>query len=776
MNDYRSSRRQVALGSVSIAEYRFARVSLSPFFKRYDRAGVPNLLLVRQVLLAIVALFAVPSRCQSVEQLNSKASNGTVSTSESVIDFDTQVVPLLTRLGCNAGACHGAAAGRGEFRLSLLGSNPAADHQSIVEAFEGRRVDRTQPDSSLLIKKPSGQLEHGGETLFPAESDSAQLLQRWIAQGCLRQSTSKLDALYVTLQPEAVRLVPSKVAIRVVARFEDGISRDVSNLAKITSEDPQAVQIHGDNSASIAMPGQHIVLVRYMNRVAALQWNIPHPVDANNVSETSASNFIDAHVVALLRQMHLSPADPASDLKWLRRVTIDLTGRLPTIEQVRRFEDDRDPEKRTTYVDRLLASSALSDYWTWRFSRWLRMHSLPQEPAGLNAYSQWLRECIASDTSWNRIATDLIESEGDSYTLGPANFARMVADPREHAELFGQFFLGQRLGCAKCHDHPLDVWTQDDYHGLAAIFARLDRGRFVKSLPYGNVTNLRTNEPAIPKLPGSYDATNSEEARAALAQWILKDDTRLFSRAMVNRIWSCLFGRGLVHPVDDMRQTNPATHPELFEDLSVEFVRGQYSLKHMLRTIALSDTYARSCQSNKEPMDEKFYAALPSRWLDAEILLDAISDVTEIHDQIGTHSPQSSNLSSTVRAVQLIDSVETTPSLDAFGRCRRMGACDSEEHSQSDNLRKQLHLFNGDVINARLKDTRGRLQQLLNSPVEPESIIDEFYVRSLTRHPTPDELAYWLNELNVSDLAERNRRWEDFVWTLLSSTAFRENR
>jgi hypothetical protein len=395
------------------------------------------------------------------------------------------------------------------------------------------------------------------------------------------------------------------------------------------------------------------------------------------------------------------------------------------------------------------------------------MHSLPNEQQGLAAYAGWLRGELARGAGWDEMARELLTATGDSHVVGPANFGRMVADPRAHAELVGRFFLGMRLGCANCHNHPLDKWTQDDYHGLAAIFARLERGRIVELTARGAVTNLRTSEPAVPRIPGLRDLPGDGDHRQAVFQWAVADPNNYFARATVNRLWRAMFGRGLIEPPDDLRDTNPATHPELLELLAADFAKHRYQIRHTLRRIALSDTYARSAVPlDDNGPDDQFYSHALRRSLDPEILVDAISDVTGVAERFveGEH----------VRAVTIVDPVFPAPVLDTLGRCHRAGACE-ETAADKASLPARLHLLNGALINDKLASDQGRLHQLIESGRTNDEIVIEFYLRGLARRPTADELSTWREALETPDGVERRRRLEDFVWSLLNSRQFVEN-
>ena len=698
------------------------------------------------------------------------------TTADAPVHFDTDIIPLLTKSGCNSGACHGAAAGRGGFHLSLLGANPDADYDSILHDFEGRRINFVAPKQSLIFAKPTGNLDHGGEVLFDEDSPLAVRMLNWIRAGAPRNRMQQLTSLHVEPADARCEQLPATVPVKVVAEFENGPARDVTAWALITATDPGAIKFDDQHRAHVLRSGQHVIIVRYLNCVVPLQVNAPFgdsPADHSHIdySQQPSTGLIDDQVLNLLSELRLPISPPAPESAWLRRVTLDLTGRLPEPNHAKDYLHDTTPDKRAKEVDALLASDAFADYWTLRFGKLLRMHSLPNETTALHAYKDWLRREIADGTPFDEIARQLLVATGDSHLVGPANFARMVPDARAQAELVGNFFLGVRLGCANCHNHPLDRWTQDDYHGLASVFAPLDRSRHVAFTTRGAVTNLRTGEPAVPRIPNLRDLKEPGDHRSEIVDWITSKEHLYFARATVNRLWKAMFGRGLVDPTDDLRETNPATHPQLLTLLAEDFAKHGYNIRRTLKQISLSHAYSRSSECVTESgvsneLDDRFYARAYRRSLEPEVLLDAIADVTgvpvELPDQTAT------------RAVLIVDPLTPAPALDVLGRCKLASGCDD---SQRDGvgLPAQLHLMNGDLINRRLRSDSGRLRQLIAAGISNEAIITEFYMRALSRPANSVELQRWQIRLESDDPADRLSKLEDFVWSLLNSRLFQEN-
>jgi hypothetical protein len=731
------------------------------------------------------------------------------------IDFDTEVIPVLTKSGCNSGACHGAAAGRGGFHLSLLGSDPAADHRAIVHAMEGRRVNLFDPARSLILRKSGGVIDHGGDVALAPDSAGEKRLIRWIGEGAKRDRGKSLQELRIDPSRHVALSVPETIPLRVLAIFDNGATEEVTRWSVFAPADPTAVDVVGENALRVTRRGQHVIIVRFLDRVETITVTVPLADSPIDLSGERRANFIDDEVLEVLEGLRIPPSPPATDEAWLRRVTLDLTGRLPTPDRIEAYLADRDPLKRVAMADSLLADEAFVDYWTLRFSKLLRMHALPNEPQSLRAYVNWLRGRLASGTGFDEVAWELLTSTGDSHRVGAANFARMVGDARSQAELVGQFFAGVRLACANCHNHPLDRWTQDDYHGLAAIFARVEREREVKLAPRGDVTNPRSGEAAVPRIPGDRDLPVSGDHRHEIARWVLDSQRLPFATATVNRLWRALFGRGLVEPADDLRATNPATHPELLRRLAKDFADHGYDVRQTLRLIVLSETYGRGDQVLLgNAADDRFYSRAYPRRLEPEVLVDAVSDVTGVAEDLGRAGFQGDDTSASDvakgdlaregdvrgvsgidlagadkmttggmasqggvvrRAVQWIDPATPVPVLDRLGRCRRASGCDESEVSGGD-LASQLHLINGEVINRKVIADDGRLRRAIRNGESDREIVSGFYLYGLGRRPTDDELDRWAERLASQDDDERREKLEDFVWALLNGREFRENR
>jgi hypothetical protein len=680
------------------------------------------------------------------------------------IDFDTEIVPILTKAGCNTAACHGSAAGRGGFKLSLFGGDPTWDYDEIAHRMEGRRVNLAKPANSLLVTKPTEQMVHEGGYRLDFEGPEATELTTWIAQGARRIRNRHLTR--VTAEVDVTRLTIGQGAnVRVTATFDDGTTRDVTNLAVYNAADPSAIEIDPQGNLRVLRRGRHTISIRFLTEVLTVQVTVPVSDEPVDLADSPRGNWIDDEILDTLADLRLVPSPQATDAALLRRTKLNLTGRLPAPDEVRSYLQDEDSAKHVRLVDRLLASPEFIEYWTYRLSKLLRLRPSPNDNAATRAFHSWIRDQLASDVGWDRMASDLMTAEGDTHANGAANFYLVAGDARAQAEYASELMMGVRLRCANCHNHPLDRWTQDDYHGLSAIFARIERGRNVRVGSRGEVIHPATGEPAMARIPGERFLAGDADGRRELAAWLTDPNNSYFARAMVNRIWKALMGRGLVEPTDDLRATNPASHPGLFERLAADFAAHGYSLRHTIRLIANSAAYARSSQATSaNEADELFHSHALAAPLEAEVLADAIADVTGVPEQYG-EQPLGT------RAITLFTPPESE-SLEILGRCDRNDSCESSDPS-SGGLTAKLHLMNGPLLNRRIVDAGGRLRRLVAQKVNFGEITEEFYLRAFGRFPLLPEAAYWRKQLD--EVADKEQVLEDFVWSLLNSKEFLTN-
>ncbi|MCA9058910.1 MAG: DUF1549 domain-containing protein, partial [Planctomycetaceae bacterium] len=591
----------------------------------------------------------VYNQCVAVTATSDNTDHSHSAQPNVTVDFDTQVIPLLTRYGCNSGACHGAAAGRGEFRLSLFGSRPEQDFRAIVHQFRGRRIARTHPTDSLIWQKATETISHGGEQRFADDSPASELLLQWLQAGATRTTQREMtafDATFVPFDTESAATDPAQPGfalmpvdglrrghIRCIAVFrsvtaadpavdghrsdlagnpfddqiqDDLIREDVTAWTVLTAEDPTALQIDDSGDVAITRPGRHIAVARFLNRMVPVEILIPFPsnhFETDRVISAAAVNpakqTIDTLVDQRLHLLGLSAQPSISDEAFLRRVMLDLAGRLPTPGEQQRFADSVSPDHRTQLIDELLANPAFSTVWGNHLSDLFRVDTIRQQ-AAQQAMQSWLRKCVLNRVGFDEMVRQMLTAEGPVATSGPTGFYLAATNAGTQAEYVSEVLLGIRLRCANCHDHPLDRWTQDDYHGLAAVFAGIERGEQIRWTSHGVVIHPGTGQPAVPQLPGGISIDSVEDGRTALAAWMTDPQHPLLARAFVNRVWQILIGRALVEPVDDFRVSNLPSNPELLDYLTSEFVRCGYDLRSIIRKICSSDVYRRRCSFNKE--------------------------------------------------------------------------------------------------------------------------------------------------------------------------------
>lgn len=702
------------------------------------------------------------------------------------VDFANDLIPVLTKHGCNSGACHGAAIGRGGFQLSLYGGNPEADFRSIARQLEGRRINLAVPEESLILLKPTEVLEHGGGYVFSDESESARPLVDWIRQGATNKSLRKLERLELKPHKVILRATGESTQLSAIAHYSDGTSRDVTHWTVLKAEDSSAVEIDPESAECRVMRrGRHLVVARFSERVVPIEFIVPLTDEKMDLTDEPRNNFIDDEILASLTSLGLPPSPLVDDATFQRRVTLDLVGYLPFYRQMNRMSSESWDEvfarfdgenklnfgfeSRAELIDELLESDEFSRYWALQLAKLLRVRRARDGGANVEVYHRWLEQQLSDRVSYKTIARSLMTANGDTREYGPTNFFKIGKGAREQAELMSEVFMGSRLRCANCHNHPLDRWTQDDYHGLAAIFAKVERGVFIKDKPKGQVIHPRTLEPATPRVPGDA-AINAKPdlGREDLANWLTDDENPFFARAIVNRLWRHMMGRGLVEPVDDFRATNPATHPELLKRLADDFVAHDCSIRHTLGIIARSAAYARSSNALPENRDDRqFYSHAIRKPLEAEVLADAISDVLWEDEEYGDKRG--------VRAVSLVDPSTPSRTLDVLGRCDREMSCESSVATVG-GLPQQLHLLNGPLLNARIASESGTLSFLLKEGVEPIKIIERLYFIALHRLPNSTERAHWTEQLAKSKNADERRAFlEDFVWGLMTCEEFKTN-
>ncbi len=684
---------------------------------------------------------------------------------EDEIDFDTEIVPVLTRQGCNAGSCHGAAIGRGGFKLSLLGSGAANDYAAIVHQLQGRRVNLADAERSLLLLKPSEQLGHEGGLRLDEHSSQYEVVETWIRQGGKRLHAKSLVDLVVSPSVAVLDQPGDSVAVSIKATFDNGQSIDVTPSTVLSADDPESVTIDQDTGKlTVTRRGIHVVIARFLHRVIPIRLSVPLN-DRLAGGQRPSANQVDVLINRQLDDLRLPSSPRATKHELLRRVMLDLVGRLPTIAEQQQFAA---APSMPQLIDRLLASDAHAKYWALKWANILQIDSRQLQGEGAKAYHAWMEEQLRRDTPLTELATKMLTSLGDSFEHGQINFLRTGMSPGEMAEHASKIFMGVRLRCANCHNHPLDHWQQDDYHGLAAIFAKVKRGRFVTFAERGEVTHPVTGRPAVPRIPGLRNLQSTDDGLAEFATWLTAADNPHLAKVTVNRLWQQLMGRGLVEPVDDLRATNPATNPELLDWLADDFAKHGFRMKHTLKTICLSQAYQRSQHAVVgNESDTTFFSRALVRPLEAEVIADAIGDVTGLPLQFADTDK--------VRAIALTDNRVASEALDVLGRCDRTAAC-AIGQDLGGSLARTLHMINGPLINARVSDPNGRLAQLMTKEPDNHVLLEKLYQMTLGR--SAGGRLYWDDRFAEEQLDDPKRRkefFEDLLWSLLTSEAFSTN-
>jgi hypothetical protein len=690
--------------------------------------------------------------------------------------FAVDVIPVLTRTGCNAGACHGAGSGKGGFKLSLLGYDPESDYKAITRFAGGRRISRTQPEASLLLRKPALVTAHKGGQRFRVGSPEYRLLADWVAAGMPAPDVNEPKVVRLAVTP-AVRTMgvgqTQRYAVRAV--LSDGTIRDVTGETVFTASDETVAKVTPDGEAQATGPGEGAVLIRYRDLVATARVVSPFAKlrqTAKSATATDPSARIDQLVQAKLDALGLQPSPLCSDSDFLRRAYLDVIGQLPAPDEARAFLADKDPKRREKLIDALLERSEYVDFWALKWGDILRSNRRVLTEKGMYAFNHWIRQSVAQNKPWDQFARELLLSQGNPYDVGPANYFRTANSPNELAETTSQVFLGVRMQCAKCHNHPYEKWTQNQYYQMAAFFARVrfrkpDGGvePLVSSVRTGEVVNPRTQKQAAPcaldARPAALD--DRRDRREALVEWLTSPQNPFFSRVIVNRVWKHYMGRGLVEPVDDLRVTNPASNQELFDWLAKEFANRGYDLRTLMRAILRSQAYQRAAEPTKANIrDMKYYSHYAFKRLSAEQMMDALASATGVPDKfagypIGTH------------ASQLPDAAVPSYFLELFGKPARNIACECERLDEP-NLGQVLHLMNNKGLNERLADKNGRVAKLIESKAPDAKVVEELYLASVARVPSADEMKKGVKTL--AGAKNRQQAAEDLMWALLNTKEF----
>lgn len=702
--------------------------------------------------------------------------------------FRNHVQSVLSKSGCNMGACHGAAAGKGGFKLSLRGYDPDADFRTLTRQARGRRIVPSDPGRSLILTKPSGAIPHKGGLRFDVDSLEYRAIAEWIAAGHPAPSDDDARLKQLEILPTASQQKKGASQQMVVrAHFSDGHVEDVTRWCKFTSANATVASVDDRGLVAITGSGEGAISAWYLsqNVIATVSSPYEAPVDSAVFANAERSNFIDEHVLAKLKSLNIPPSPRCSDSEFLRRAFLDTIGVLPTADEVRAFLADESPDKRDKLVDQLLTRPEFVDYWAYKWSDLLLLSGEKLRPQALKSFYTFIRQNVADNTPWDEFVRQIVLAKGSTFDNGAANFYSLHQDPLDMAETTSMAFLGMSIQCAHCHDHPLEKWTNNDYYGFASLFARVrgkgwggdfrsgDGHRVIFLDDESELIQPRTGKPQPPRpLDGqalSFEST--EDRRVAVASWLTSPTNPYFSRAIVNRVCANFFGVGLVEKVDDLRLTNPPSNPELFSSLAAFLVSGDrpYDLKKLMRLILTSQSYQRSSQITKgnEP-DERFYSRYYPKRLKAEILLDIMSQVTA--------SPTAfKDFPAGTRAMQLPDANIASDFLKTFGRPERILTCECER-SDEPSMTQVLHILNGETLIQKLEAKDNRLSKQLEANVSPEQLADELFLASLSRFPTDRERQKMSEILSATSPEERRQAVEDLYWSVLSSKEFLFNR
>ncbi|MHC5539385.1 DUF1553 domain-containing protein, partial [Singulisphaera rosea] len=700
--------------------------------------------------------------------------------------FKNHVLAVMTKTGCNSGACHGAAAGKNGFRLTLRGYGPEVDYDVLTRQALGRRIVKSAPAESLLLLKPTGVIDHGGGVRFAPDSLEYRVIAEWIASGMPRPRSDESTIVGLKVFPESARLTVGQTQqVIVQAAFSDGHLEDVTRWAKFASTDDTVAHVDDLGKVKVEGHGEASVTVWYASLVQRTTITSPYEttIDPKIFADAPRHNPIDVKNLSKLQSLRIIPSPDAGDAAFLRRAYVDATGTLPPGDQVDAFLADKNPEKRKILVERLLASPEAIDYWAYKWSDLLLVSSQKLPAPAVWSFYRFVRKSVADNVPWDQFARSVLTAKGSSLRNGAANYFVLHRDPVDLTESSSMAFLGLSLTCARCHNHPMEKWTQDQYYGVANLFSRVqlkDGGSMgdvvVMASPEGDIRHPRTGRIETPR-PLDAKGVSLDwrgDRRESFADWLGQPDNPYFSRAIVNRVWRNFFGKGLINPEDDLRATNPASDEPLMDWLVEDFQAHHFDIQHLIRTIMTSAVYARSSLPLAgNGSDVKFLSHYPVERLPAEVLLDAISKVTDVPTSFNGYP-------SGWRSLQLPDTKLESTFLSSFGRPERVSTCSCERSSEP-SMSQALHLANGATINEKLRSDQGIVARILASKATDGEILDRLFLSALTRHPTDAERTK-LNQILAEASAgqgdpkaaadARRQAVEDLYWATLTGNEF----
>ncbi|AMV16833.1 DUF1549 and DUF1553 domain-containing protein [Planctomyces sp. SH-PL14] len=692
------------------------------------------------------------------------------------ISFEFETLAALTKAGCNMGACHGSPSGKAGFRLSLRGYDPPLDMVTLRSETFGRRTNVMEPDTSLILKKGLMEVAHGGGRRLMKGDASHTVLRGWIAGGMPLdpETEPRLDRIEIYPKKRVFQETGKRQQVFVTGYFSDGTARDLTALTVFSSSAEAVAKVSEAGLVEKTGKGEAAILARYLDKMDTAEMSFLEPTPGFAWNNPPEFNFIDKLVNDKLQQLQILPSGLCSDDEFLRRAYLDVAGRLPTLEETQAFLNDITPEKRVRLVDQLLDSSDYASFWTMKLADVLRANSGKLTPTGVAKFNRWLYQSTLEDQPFDEFAKELLTARGNTFENPAANYWKSSRDPSDATESTVQLFLGIRIQCAKCHNHPFERWSQDNYYGIGAAFVRVGRKQsadkqeeIIFTSTGGEVTQPRTNKQMKVHLllKGDVDVPADQDRRVVFADWLASADNPFFAKAAANRIWGHLLGRGIVDPVDDFRDSNPPSNAQLLDELSKQFAQNKFSRKWLIRTIMLSHTYQRSSRTNDfNKTDDIYFSHATTRMLTAEQLLDAICAVTAVPETFP-------NMPAGTRATELAEPPSDNYFLKIFGQPQREMVCECERSSDS-NLSQALQMINGPTVHNKLRADNGRINQLIAAQKPDDEIISTLYMSGVCRTPTTDELKTAKAHIAASGEANRRQALEDIGWAILNSKEF----
>jgi hypothetical protein len=712
-------------------------------------------------------------------------------------NFRNHVQSVLAKSGCNMGACHGALAGKGGFKLSLRGYDTEADFLSITQKARGRRVELSDPGRSLILAKPTAALPHKGGLKLAVGSRDYQVLSEWVAAGAKGPSEADAELERISVTPESALLKPGdQFQVLVNAHYSNGETVDVTHWSQFSATDEAIATVDSSGLLTVRGSGEAAVLVWFGSKVALARMTVPYPneVPADVYKSAARRNFIDELNLQQLQTLRLRPSPACDDEAFLRRATVDTVGRLPTPEERQAFLAAAGETRRDELIERLLTGNDFVAYWTYRWCDMLLINGTRLRPVAVKAYYQWVEKAVRDNQPWDQMVREILTATGKSNQNGATNFYALHQTPEDMTENACQAFMGLSIGCAKCHNHPLEKWTNDQYYAMANLFSRVRakgwggdgrNGDGIRTLYVASTGELVQPNLGRPQQPAPLDSQPLEfddprDRRLALADWMTSPSNPYFSRAIANRVWANFFGRGLVEQVDDLRLSNPASNEGLLDAAAAHVVDADFDLKELMRTILRSQTYQRSSLPLAENRDEfKYLSRYYPRRLMAEVMLDGIDQVlqtTTVFNELafpGADKQKTDFYKQGTRAIELYDASVNSYFLKTFGRNPREITCECERSSEP-NLVQVLHLSNGDTLNPKLTDQKNRIAKMIDENESDTTIVQTLFVAALTREPSESELQNLL-KIRSEYGEDRVTALQDIAWSILTSTEFTFN-